>query len=115
MRAIDKNGKPWRLYQGAGGLCAQGEPAGYCGDWEGIAPLLEARPDPGDPATLGALLGAVEAAWHAVGVVQVVAPVAAPLGEPWRVRVMDQCGEIVHLWQAPTRFEALMTAHEAAP
>lgn len=72
-------------------------------------------PSQNDPATLGALLGVVEEGWRAVGVVEVVAPVAATLGEPWRVRLVDHLGEVVRLWQAPTRFEALMQAHEAAP
>jgi hypothetical protein len=256
MRAIDKHGTHWRIYQGTGGLCAQGEPSGYCGDWEGIAPLLEAKPDPNyggtrsallevvrgvrqeplgfvlppgalatgwvyvpnantsplwvegdghptefdallvaggvalcppppaadgtpkpfpwrpgmrgtaagtdkrgtpitlapvvverksglfwfwpdtdsfgarvgdgpdhpaytpnreDPATLGALLGAVEEGWRPVGVITVIAPVAASLGEPWRVRVTDHLGEYLKLFEAPARFEALMQAHKAAP
>jgi hypothetical protein len=68
-----------------------------------------------DPATLGALLGAVEEGWRPVGVITVIAPVAASLGEPWRVRVTDHLGEYLKLFEAPTRFEALMQAHEAAP
>ena len=116
MRAIDKRGTPWRVYLGAGGLCGQGELiGGYCGDWDGIAPLLEAKPDESDPATLGALLGAAEEAWAPIGVLTVVAPVAATLGEPWRVRLTDRVGAIRAVFAGRTRFDALMAAWWSSP
>lgn len=111
MRAIDKNGSPWRLYQGDGGLCAQGEPAGYCGDWEGIAPLLEARPDPNDAGTRSALLEVVrEVRQEPLGFV--LPPGALATG--W---VYVPNANTSPLWVEgdghPTEFDALLVAREA--
>lgn len=109
MRAIDKNGTPWRIYQGAGGLCAQGEPAGYCGDWEGIAPLLEAKPDPDDGGTRGAFLEAIREAFKDPGL-------GISYSEDyrrWQVsRTTRKCfAEIVAT--AKTEFKALQAAWDA--
>lgn len=73
------------------------------------------RPVEDDPATLGALLGAVEEAWVSIGVIDVVHPVAATHGEPWRVRVVNCLGNYHAVFEAPTRFEALMMAWRVAP
>lgn len=93
-------------------LWVGGDMLGFCGLRR---PSAEYSPSLTDPATIGALLGAVEEAWAHLGVITVVAPVAAAMGEPWRVRIVNYLGDYHAVFEAPTRFGALMMAWEASP
>lgn len=69
MRAGMRGGGYVRLYVGVGGiLIGQGEgDSGYYPAWTLTAECADPLPDLTDPATLGALLGAVREAWGCPG------------------------------------------------
>lgn len=79
------------------------------------APAKDYQPDQNDPATLGALLGAVEDAWAHLGVITIIPPVAASMGEPWRLRLTITLGDFWPIRSAPTRFDLLVAAWRGVP
>ena len=133
MRAIDAQGRPWRLYVGAVGLlCAQGEPEGYVARWAGSPESAGTRPDPDDGATRGALLDAVREAWgfpdlyprrmsegRAPHVWSVTPPTGhePPFREGWGFVVGCAKGQELarRVGIQPSEFAALLAAWEAAP
>ncbi len=111
MRAIDKDGRFWRLFHGPDAtLFVQSEPPSYCGEWERIRGALGAAPDPNDGATKGAFLEAVREAWgeaFGTGVIN-VRPYDAT---QWAC----YCCNMAMTEPQPTEFAALLAAWEAAP
>lgn len=117
MRAINAQGRPWRLYVGADGLlCAQGEPEGYVARWVGSPESVGARPDPADGATKGALLDAVREAWGDPHISVVPVERYNANSDRWEMVGWSVRGCVRdRLAQGASEFDALLAAWEAAP
>ena len=108
MRAGMRGGGYVRLYVGVGGiLIGQGEgDSGYYPAWTLTAECADPLPDLTDPATLGALLGAVRVAW------------GCPTAWVWWSTVEGWIvtrGDGDRIGQGPTEAEALLAAWVARP
>lgn len=72
-------------------------------------------PDTENPATLGVLTSVVREVWSGRGYVTVEHPIAASLGEPWRVKITSGFGDPVAGFQGTSEGEALVRALEESP